>query len=124
MKVLTVPIGISSYTFYVNKYFKVPSDLSAGGHRMSPNLGRSLVGPRPWSSDDKMWILKNSTSLLIPLWLVLVLQYLTNALFMVLRSLVRRHKRSFLVNLLEPAINLCLYGDLCNFGVQYRYGRF
>ena len=42
---------------------------------------------------------------------------------MVLSTLVRRHDRSFVVHLLEPAINLCLYGDLCNLGVQYRYGR-
>ena len=39
---------------------------------------------------------------------------------MVLSTLVRRHDRSFVVHLLEPAINLCLYGDLCNLGVQYR----
>ena len=42
---------------------------------------------------------------------------------MVLSTLVRKHDRSFVVHLLEPAINLCLYGDLCNLGVQYRYGR-
>ena len=30
---------------------------------------------------------------------------------MVLSTLVRRHGRSFVVHLLEPAINLCLYGD-------------
>ena len=30
---------------------------------------------------------------------------------MVLSSLVRRHDRSFVVHLLEPAINRCLYGD-------------
>ena len=62
--------------------------------------------------------------LLTPFQLVLVLQYLTNPSFMVLSSLVRRHDRSFVVHLLEPAINLCLYGDLCNLGAQYRYGRF
>ena len=33
------------------------------------------------------------------------------------RTLVRRHDRSFIVHLLEPAINLCLYGDLCNLGI-------
>ena len=33
---------------------------------------------------------------------------------MVLSSLVRRHDRSFVVHLLEPAINRCLSGDLCN----------
>ena len=42
---------------------------------------------------------------------------------MVLSTLVRRHDRSFVVHLLELAINLCLYGDLCNLGVQYRYSR-
>ena len=40
---------------------------------------------------------------------------------MVLSTLVRRYDRSFVVHLLEPAINLCLYGDLCNLGVQYKY---
>ena len=30
---------------------------------------------------------------------------------MVLSSLVRRDDRSFVVHLLEPAINRCLYGD-------------
>ena len=62
--------------------------------------------------------------LLTPLQLVLVLQYLTNPSFTVLSSLVRRHDRSFVVHLLEPPINRCLYGDLCNLGVQYRNGRF
>ena len=37
---------------------------------------------------------------------------------MVLSSLVRRHDRSFVVHLLEPAINRCLYGDLCNLGIE------
>ena len=62
--------------------------------------------------------------LLTPLRLVLVLQYLTNPSFMVLSTLVRRHDRSFVVHLLEPAINRCLCGGLCSLGVQYRYGRF
>ena len=56
--------------------------------------------------------------LLTPLRLVLVLQYLTNPFFMVLSSLVRRRDRSFVVHLLEPAINRCLYGDLCNLVVH------
>ena len=37
---------------------------------------------------------------------------------MVLSSLVRRHDRSFVVHLLEPVINRCLYGDLCNLGAS------
>ena len=58
--------------------------------------------------------------------LVLVLQYLTNLSFMVLSSWVRRHDKSFVVHLLGPAINRCLYCDLCmrSLGVQHRYGRF
>ena len=77
-----------------------------------------------WSSDDnKLVEFFRIHMLLTPLRLVLVLQYLTNPSFMVLRTLVRMHERSFVVHLLEPAINLCLYGDLCNLGVQYRYGR-
>ena len=62
--------------------------------------------------------------LLTPLRLVLVLQYFTSPSFMVLSSLVRRHHRSFVVHLLEPAINRSLYGDLCNLEVQDRCGRF
>ena len=62
--------------------------------------------------------------LLAPLRLVLILQYLTNPSIMVLSSLVRRHDRYFVIHLLEPAINRCLYGDLCKLEVQYRYGRF
>ena len=50
--------------------------------------------------------------LLTPLWQVLVLQFLTNSSFLVLSTLVRRHDRSFVIHLLEPAINQCLYGDL------------
>ena len=83
------------------------------------------VGTSSWSSDDnKLVEFFRIHMLLTPLRLVLVLQYLTNPSFMVLSTLVRRHDRSFVVHLLEPAINLCLYGDLCNLGVQYRYGRF
>ena len=62
--------------------------------------------------------------LLTPLRQVLVLQYLNSPSSIVLNSLVRRHDRSFVVHLLEPVINRCLYGDLCNLGVQYRYDRF
>ena len=39
---------------------------------------------------------------------------------MVLSSLVA----SFVVHLLEPAINRYLYGDLCNLGVQDGYGNY
>ena len=78
-----------------------------------------------WSSDDnKLVEFFRIYMLLTPLRLVLVLQYPTNRSFVVLSTLVRRHDRSFVVLLLEPAINLCLYGDLCNLGVQYRHGRF
>ena len=78
-----------------------------------------------WSSDDnKLVEFFRIYMLLTPLQLVLVLQYLTNPSLMILSTLVRRHDRSFVVHLLEPAIKLCLYGDLCNLGVQYRYGRF
>ena len=41
---------------------------------------------------------------------------------MVLSTLVRKYDSSTVVHLLEPAINQCLYGDLCNLGIQYRYG--
>ena len=78
-----------------------------------------------WSSDDnKLVEFFRIHMLLIPLRLVFMLQYLANPSFMVLSSLVRRHDRSFVIHLLEPATNWCLYGDLCNLGVWYRYGRF
>ena len=64
-----------------------------------------------WSSDDnKLVEFFKIHMLLIPFRLVLVLQYLTNLSFMILSSLVRRHDRSFVVHLLEPAINRCRYG--------------
>ena len=72
-----------------------------------------------WSGDDnKLVEFFRIHMLLTPLRMVLVLQYLTNPSFTVLSSLVRRHGRSFVVHLMEPAINLCLYGNLCNFGVH------
>ena len=74
-----------------------------------------------WSSDDtKLVEFFRIHMLLTSLRLVLVLQYFTNLSFMVLSSLIRRQDRSFIVHLLEPAINLCLFSDLCSLGVQYR----
>ena len=73
-----------------------------------------------WSSDDnKLVEFFRIHILFTPLRLVLVLQYLINLSFVVLSTLVRRHDGCSVVHLLEPAINLCLYGDLCNLDVQY-----
>ena len=78
-----------------------------------------------WSSDDnKLAEFFRIHMLLTPFQLVLVNQHLTNPPFLVLSSLMRRHNRSFVVHLLEPAINRRLYGDLHNLGIQYRYSRF
>ena len=77
-----------------------------------------------WSYDNNRLVESFRIHMLTPLWLVLVLQYLTNPSFMVLSSLVRRHDRPFVIHLLGPAINRCLYIDLCSLDVQYRYGRF
>ena len=66
------------------------------------------------SDDNKLVGFFRIHMLLTSMQLVLVLH----------SSLVRRQDRSFVVHFLEPAINLCLYGVLCNLGVQYRYGRF
>ena len=90
------------------------------------NVGTDVaVRTSSWSSDDNRFVeFFRIYMLLTPLQLVLVLQYLTNPSFMVLSSLVRKHDMSFVVHLLDPAINRCLYGDLCNLGVQYKYGRF
>ena len=62
--------------------------------------------------------------LLTLLRLVLVLLYLISPSFTVVNTLVSRHDKSFVVHLLEPAIKRCLKGTLCNFGVQYKKGRF
>ena len=68
-----------------------------------------------WLSDDNRLVEFFSVHMLLkPLQLVLVLQYLTNPSFMVLSSLVRRHDGSSVVNLLELAINRCLYDDSYN----------
>ena len=39
-------------------------------------------------------------------------------------NFVRRHDKSLVVHLLDPAIKRCSKGVLCSFGVQYRYGKF
>ena len=65
-----------------------------------------VIRTSSWSSDDnKLVEFFRIHMLLTPLQLVLVLQYLTNPCFMVLSTLVRRHDRSFVIHLLEPAIN-------------------
>ena len=43
---------------------------------------------------------------------------------MVLSTLVRGHDRSFVVHLLEPDINICLYGDLCKEAFKYTLEEF
>ena len=70
---------------------------------------------KSWSNDDNKFVEFFKIHMLsTPLRLVLVLQYLTNPSFMVLSSLVSRQDRSFIVQLLGSAINLSLYGDLCD----------
>ena len=36
---------------------------------------------------------------------------------------MRRMNRGLVEHLDEPAMNLCLYGFLCIFGIQYMYGK-
>ena len=36
---------------------------------------------------------------------------------------MRRMDRGLVEHLDEPAMNLCLYGFLCIFGIQYMYGK-
>ena len=61
-----------------------------------------------WSDDDNKFVeFFRIHMLLTPLRLVLALQYLTNPYFVVLSSLVRRHDKSFVVHLLEPA-DVCM----------------
>ena len=90
------------------------------------NVGTNVpVRTSSWSSDDnKLVEFFRIHVLLTPLQLVLGLRYLANPPFTVLSSSVRKHDRSLVSHFLEPAINRCLYGDLCNVGVQYRCGRF
>ena len=47
VKALKTPSGFSSFSYDFN-ICKYQVDLSSGGHRMSPKLGISLVGHRPW----------------------------------------------------------------------------
>ena len=56
--------------------------------------------------------------------LVLVAQHLISPSLTVDSNFVRRHDKSLVVHVLEPAIKGCLKGVLCSFGVRYRYGRF
>ena len=42
---------------------------------------------------------------------------------MYVSSFVRRMERGLVEHLDEPAMNLCLYGFLCIFGIQYMYGK-
>ena len=37
---------------------------------------------------------------------------------------MRRRDRGLVEHLDEPAMNLCLYGFLCIFGIQYMYGKY
>ena len=83
------------------------------GHQVGQVMTTNLL-----SSESRIHML------LTPLQLVLVLQYLANPPFTVLSSSVTKHDRSFLLHLLEPAVNRCLYADLWNVGVQYRCSRF
>ena len=76
------------------------------------------------SDDNKPAELPRIHMLLTPLWLVLVLQYLTNPSFMAHSTLVRRHDRPPAAHSLELDTNRCLCYDLRSLGVQYRYGRF
>ena len=72
------------------------------------------------------WILQNPhvVDTIAAGFIVTIPYKFPNSSIIVLSTLVMRHDRSFIVHLLEPAINQCLYGDLCNLGVQHRYGRF
>ena len=74
-----------------------------------------------WSSDDNRHAEIFSIHMLFtPLRLVLVAQYLISPCLMVDSNFVRRHDKSLVVHLLEPAIKRCLKGILCSFGVHYR----
>ena len=57
------------------------------------------------SDDNKLVEFFKIHMLFTPLWLILVLQYLLNPSLMVVKILVSRHDSSFVVDLLEPAIN-------------------
>ena len=70
--------------------------------------------------DNRLMELLTIHKLLIPLQLVLVLQYLISQSLIVVNTLVSWLDKSFVVHLLEPAIKRCLKRTLCNFGVQYK----
>ena len=60
---------------------------------------------------------------LIPLIEWAVSQYLWRTCLIFVSSFVRRMDRGLVEHLDEPAMNLCLYGFLCIFGIQYMYGK-
>ena len=65
-----------------------------------------------WSSDDNRHVeFFRIHMLFTPFQLVLVAQYLISPFFMVDGILVRRHDKSLVVHLLEPAIKRCLKGS-------------
>ena len=75
-----------------------------------------------WSSDDNKHVEFFRIHMLFSqLWLVSVAQYVISLSLMVDSNVERRHDKSLVVHLLDPAIKQCLKGVLCSFGVQYRY---
>ena len=78
-----------------------------------------------WSSDDNRHVEFFSIHMLFaPLQLVLVTQLVISPSLMVYSNFLRRHDKSLIVLLLEPAIKRCLKGVLCGFGFQYRNAKF
>ena len=84
----------------------------------------AAVRTSSWWSDDYRHVEFFIISMLFTsLLLVLVAQYLISPSLRVDSNLVRKHNKSLVVHLLDPAIKRCLKGVLCSFGVQHRYGR-
>ena len=82
-----------------------------------------------WLKVADLWCFNNSFEFLrILIWLIPLLeeavsQYFWRSCLIRVSSFVRRIDRGFLEHLDEPRMNLCLYGFLCIFEIQYIYGK-
>ena len=76
----------------------------------------ALRTPKRANDDSKFVEFLSIHILLIPVWLVFILQYFSSPVFMTVSILVNKLNNSFVVHLLEPAMKRCFTGDLCSLG--------
>ena len=84
-----------------------------------------------WTSEDNRHVeFFRIHMLFTPLWLILVTQYFISQSLMVDSNFLRRHDKSLVVHLLEPAMKRCLnmnidkqLKNVCKFGIHKRTER-